>query len=97
MSKLANSNYEEAILGSIMRNRKFLEEHEGEIKEELFYYDEHRLIAKAILSLYKQEKSTDLLSVESELERDGMLDFIGGDDYLIRVSRGYQSREYFRQ
>ena len=97
MSKLANSNYEEAILGSIMRNRKFLEEHEGEIKEELFYYDEHRLIAKAILSLYKQEKSTDLLSVESELERDGMLDFIGGDDYLIRVSRGYQSREYFGQ
>ena len=97
MSKLANSNYEEAILGSIMRNRKFLEEHEGEIKEELFYYDEHRLIAKAILSLYKQEKSTDLLSVESELERDGMLDFIGGDDYLIRVGRGYQSREYFGQ
>ena len=51
MSKLANSDYEEVIISCIMRNRKYLEDHEGEINEELFFYEEHKLIIGAMLSL----------------------------------------------
>ena len=97
MSKLANSDYEEVIIGSIMKNRKYLEEHEGEIKEELFFYEEHKLIIGAILSLYKKDKGTDYLSVSDELDRQGVLDYIGGDNYLTRVRKAHQNKEYFSQ
>ena len=97
MSKLANSDYEEVIIGSIMKNRKYLEEHEGEINEELFFYEEHKLIMGAILSLYKTDKGTDYLSVSDELDRQGVLDYIGGDNYLTRVRKAHQNKEYFPQ
>ena len=97
MSKLANSDYEEVIIGSIMKNRKYLEEHEGEINEELFFYEEHKLIIRAILSLYKKDKGTDYLSVSDELDRQGVLDYIGGDNYLTRVRKAHQNKEYFPQ
>ena len=97
MSKLANSDYEEVIIGSIMKNRKYLEEHEGEINEELFFYEEHKLIMGAILSLYKKDKGTDYLSVSDELDRQGVLDYIGGDNYLTRVRKAHQNKEYFSQ
>ena len=97
MSKLANSDYEEVIIGSIMKNRKYLEEHEGEINEELFFYEEHKLIIGAILSLYKKDKGTDYLSVSDELDRQGVLDYIGGDNYLTRVRKAHQNKEYFPQ
>ena len=97
MSKLANSDYEEVIISCIMRNRKYLEDHEGEINEELFFYEEHKLIIGAMLSLYKKDKGTDILSVSDELNRQGMLEYIGGDNYLVRVKKGYQNREYFSQ
>ena len=97
MSKLANSDYEEVIIGSIMKNRKYLEEHEGEINEELFFYEEHKLIIGAILSLYKKDKGTDYLSVSDELDRQGVLDYIGGDNYLTRVRKAHQNKEYFSQ
>ena len=97
MSKLANSDYEEVIIGSIMKNRKYLEDHEGEIKEELFFYEEHKLIIGAILSLYKKDKGTDYLSVSDELDRQGVLDYIGGDNYLTRVRKAHQNKEYFSQ
>ena len=97
MSKLANSDYEEVIIGSIMKNRKYLEEHEGEINEELFFYEEHKLIMGAILSLYKKDKGTDYLSVSDELDRQGVLDYIGGDNYLTRVRKAHQDKEYFPQ
>ena len=97
MSKLANSDYEEVIIGSIMKNKKYLEEHEGEINEELFFYEEHKLIIGAILSLYKKDKGTDYLSVSDELDRQGVLDYIGGDNYLTRVRKAHQNKEYFSQ
>ena len=97
MSKLANSDYEEVIIGSIMKNRKYLEEHEGEINEELFFYEEHKLIIGAILSLYKKDKGTDYLSVSDELDRQGVLDYIGGDNYLTKVRKAHQNKEYFSQ
>ena len=97
MSKLANSDYEEVIIGSIMKNKKYLEEHEGEINEELFFYEEHKLIMGAILSLYKKDKGTDYLSVSDELDRQGVLDYIGGDNYLTRVRKAHQNKEYFSQ
>ena len=97
MSKLANSDYEEVIIGSIMKNRKYLEDHEGEINEELFFYEEHKLIIGAILSLYKKDKGTDYLSVSDELDRQGVLEYIGGDNYLTRVRKAHQNKEYFSQ
>ena len=49
------------------------------------------------MSLYKKDKGTDYLSVSDELDRQGVLDYIGGGNYLTRVRKAHQNKEYFSQ
>ena len=85
MSKLANSNYEMAILGGIMSSSKVLENNEGVIKEELFFYEENKYIIRDILDLYKKEKPFDLATVAESLRKKDLLEYIGGMSYLTSL------------
>ena len=85
MSKLANNNYEMAILGGIMSSRKILEDNESLIKEELFYEEENKLIVREILDLYKKEKPVDLATVADSLRKKDLLEYIGGMSYLTSL------------
>ena len=85
MSKLANSNYEMAILGGIMSSSKVLENNEGVIKEELFFYEENKYIIREILDLYKKEKPFDLATVAEALRKKDLLEYIGGMSYLTSL------------
>ncbi|MGM9544765.1 MAG: replicative DNA helicase [Romboutsia timonensis] len=82
MEKLSNGNYELAVLGAIMRYDGVIDDYEGEIKEELFYYDNNKDILRAMLELHKKGKPTDILAVEDKLKKDGILDIVGGTTYL---------------
>ena len=85
MSKLVNNNYEMAILGGIMSSRKILEDNESLIKEELFYEEENKIIAREILDLYKKEKPVDLATVADSLRKKDLLKYIGGMSYLTSL------------
>ena len=85
MNKLANSNYEMAILGGIMSSSKVLENNEGVIKEELFFYEENKYIIREILDLYKKEKPFDLATVAESLRKKDLLEYIGGMSYLTSL------------
>ncbi len=82
MSKLTNGDYEMGVLGGLIKYRGILQDNEGDLSEELFYYDNHKDIFRAIIYLYKQDKPVTKAGVSERLNQLDLLDEVGGKQYI---------------
>lgn len=82
MSKLTNGDYEMGVLGGLIKYKGMLQDNEGDLSEELFYYDNHKDIFRAIIYLYKQDKPVTKAGVSERLNQLDLLDEIGGRQYI---------------
>ncbi len=82
MSKLTNGNYEMGVLGGLIKYKGMLQDNEGDLSEELFYYDNHKDIFRAIIYLYKQDKPLTKAGVSERLNQLNLLDEVGGKQYI---------------
>ena len=82
MSKLTNGDYEMGILGGLIKYKGMLQDNEGDLSEELFYYDNHKDIFRAIMYLYKQDKPLTKAGVSERLNQLDLLDEVGGKQYI---------------
>ena len=82
MSKLTNGDYEMGVLGGLIKYKGMLQDNEGDLSEELFYYDNHKDIFRAIIYLYKQEKPLTKAGVSERLNQLDLLDEVGGKQYI---------------
>lgn len=82
MSKLTNGDYEMGVLGGLIKYKGMLQDNEGDLSEELFYYDNHKDIFRAIMYLYKQEKPLTKAGVSERLNQLDLLDEVGGKRYI---------------
>ena len=57
----------------------------GELKEDDFYSETHKLIFEALFKMYSSNKHIDLVTVVEALEKSGNLDSIGGIEYLTTL------------
>ncbi|WP_228852034.1 replicative DNA helicase [Aegicerativicinus sediminis] len=78
---------EEAVLGAMMIDKKGVDEVIDILTPEAFYKDAHKFIFEAIFKLFQSTQPIDLLTVSSQLKRDGKLDMVGGDFYLISLTQ----------
>ena len=56
------------------------------LRPEAFYTEAHRLIYRAIISLFESQNPVDLLTVTEELRKSGDLEKVGGGYYLVELS-----------
>ena len=82
MSKLTNGDYEMGVLGGLIKYRGMLQDNEGDLSEELFYYDNHKDIFRAIMYLYKQDNPLTKAGVSERLNQLDLLDEVGGKQYI---------------
>ena len=82
MSKLTNGDYEMGVLGGLIKYKGMLQDNEGDLSEELFYYDNHKDIFRAIMYLYKQDKPLTKAGVSERLNQLDLLDEVGGKQYI---------------
>lgn len=82
MSKLTNGDYEMGVLGGLIKYKGMLQDNEGDLSEELFYYDNHKDIFRAIIYLYKQDKPLTKAGVSERLNQLDLLDEVGGKQYI---------------
>ena len=82
MSKLTNGDYEMGVLGGLIKYKEMLQDNEGDLSEELFYYDNHKDIFRAIMYLYKQDKPLTKAGVSERLNQLDLLDEVGGKQYI---------------
>lgn len=78
---------EQALLGSFLLGTFLREALDAGLRPGDFYRDAHGRIAMACLVLAERSEPVDLVSVGSELRRLGLLDEVGGLEYLDRLVR----------
>lgn len=80
-----NLEAEIAVLGSIVLNESLMVELQDEITPDDFYDERNKIIYKAMLSLYNENKNIDITSIVSYLEGINSLARIGGYDYVASI------------
>jgi replicative DNA helicase len=78
---------EEVVLGAMMIDKKGVDEVIDILHPDVFYKDAHRYVYEAIFKLFETSEPVDLLTVSSQLKKDGRLEAIGGDFYLIKLTQ----------
>lgn len=78
---------EEVVLGAMMIDKKGVDEVIDILHPDVFYKDAHRFIYEAIFTLFESSEPVDLLTVSSQLKKDGHLEAVGGDFYLIKLTQ----------
>lgn len=78
---------EEAVLGAMMIDKKGVDEAIDILKPDAFYKEAHKHIYEAIEMLFKASQPIDILTVSTQLRKNGKLDLIGGDFYLINLTQ----------
>ena len=82
------------VLGTLMAYEDFAEDTHHLLKPEVFYYDKHRKIYKAIDTLIKSKQKVDVFTVKQQLEKTKELEEIGGLEYLISLSTSIGSASH---
>jgi len=78
---------EEAVLGAMMIDKEAIDTVIDILHSEVFYKEQHTLIYNALFQLFQESQPTDLLTVSEQMRKDGTLDAIGGDYYLINLTQ----------
>jgi len=80
---------EMALLGSMLMNRTAIEDAIEIVKgPESFYRDDHQLIWSVVLGMYRDKQPIDLLVMNDELRRQGLLDRVDAT-YLVRLAESF--------
>ncbi len=82
---------EEVVLGAMMIDKKGVDEVVDLLSPESFYKEAHQHIFDAILILFEKSDPIDLLTVSGQLKKEGKLEKIGGDFYLIALTQKVSS------
>jgi replicative DNA helicase len=82
-----NLEAERAVLGSVLRECKVLDDVIPLISAEDFYVEAHRIVFAAALSLWRAGKTVDLVTLAEELKASGQIERAGGYEYLGRDLR----------
>ncbi len=73
---------EMSVLGSMMLDETALLKAIEILQEDDFYIKAHKTIFKAIVELFEEKATADVLSVKDKLEKEKKLEEIGGAEYL---------------
>ncbi|MDO5104849.1 replicative DNA helicase [Capnocytophaga sp.] len=84
-------NIEQVVLGAMMIDKKGVDDVIDVLSPEVFYKKQHQLIYQAIAELFQQSQPIDLLTVMEQLRRNGTLDAVGGEFYLIQLTQRVSS------
>jgi replicative DNA helicase len=81
-----NLDSEKAVLGSIMLRQGAIHEINDSITIESFYVSKHGQIYKVMLELSSKGEPIDIISLSAKLTERGLLDSIGGSNYLSELA-----------
>lgn len=77
---------EEAVLGALMLEKDALTNVIDILKVESFYKEGHKVIFQAILDLFSESQPIDLLTVTTQLRKNGALEVAGGAFYITELT-----------
>ncbi|MDM1045417.1 replicative DNA helicase [Myroides sp. 1354] len=85
------TDFEEAVLGAMMIDKKGIDEVIDILQPDAFYKEGHKYIFEAIDQLFVGNQPIDLLTVSAQLRKNAKLDLAGGDAYLVSLTQKISS------
>lgn len=82
---------EHAVIGALLIDSHCITEIADALRPEMFYKQAHGIIYEAIYDLYQRTQPIDLLTVSAQLKQMEKLEVIGGDFYLIELTKSIAS------
>jgi len=83
-----NLEAEQYVLGSMLLDREIIVTISSIIKREDFYSEAHKEIYTAICELFEKSEPVDIITVAEELNKKGILEKVGGIDYITNLMIG---------
>lgn len=80
-----NSDAERSVLGAILLNEEVIHRVSELIDSSDFYTKVHETIYASLLTLARQRKPIDVVTLQDELTKVGQIDAIGGVEYLVSL------------
>ncbi|WP_458785238.1 replicative DNA helicase [Vallitalea sediminicola] len=77
---------EQSVIGSMILDREAIATGTESLMPEDFYQPDLQVIFEAIIDLYNKNKAIDLVTLENKLKDEGVLDQIGGINYLSKLA-----------
>jgi replicative DNA helicase len=78
---------EEAVIGAMLIDKKGVDEVIDILQPEAFYKEANQHVFTAIHALFETSEPIDLLTVSARLRQMGLLEKVGGDFYLVQLSK----------
>jgi len=78
---------EEAVIGAMLIDKKGVDEVIDLLQPDAFYKSAHQNIFESILNLFQNSQPIDLLTVSEDLKKNGKLESVGGDYYLVQLTQ----------
>ena len=94
---LANIEAEASVLGAVYCRPELIYEVADELKPEAFYREAHRLLYTVMLKLAQDHKSVDIVSTTEELRDEGLLNRVGGIQFVTHVANSEPTSAYWKQ
>ena len=90
-----NIEAEQAVLGCILIDNQAQVDILSLMHEEDFYSEAHQQIFKSMSKVYQKSIPVDFVTLTDQLEKDGMLEKIGGIDYVTFLTNAVPSAANF--
>ncbi|MDD4028319.1 MAG: replicative DNA helicase [Caldisericia bacterium] len=81
-----SSDAEQAVLGSILKDREAFLKIQGMLQPDDFYDPAHSIIFKCTLSLFSRNSPIDIVTLPEELRALNLLEKVGGTEYILFLS-----------
>ena len=91
-----NIEAEQAVLGCILIDMQAQADILGILKEIDFYSQSHRDIFSSMVKIYQSSKPVDFVTLSDQLERDKILDKVGGIEYITTLTNVVPSAANFK-
>ncbi len=76
---------ERSVIGCLLLDKDSILKIADLLEPTDFYYDQHRLIYQAVISLFGKSQPIDLVTVATKLQSQGQLENIGGPEFLAEL------------
>ncbi len=80
-----NIEAEQSVLGALLIDQDAIIKIADKLTAEQFYRGAHKKIYEAIIALYERREPADIVTVSGELAQRGVLEEIGGEEYLTEL------------
>ena len=82
---------EEAVLGALLIDKNALSKIVDILHDGAFYNEKHQHIFKSVVRLFGENQPVDILTVASDLRKEGLMKQAGGEVYLAQLSQKVSS------